>query len=63
MNSPIVPSARTLLLLALFAPVAVVIAALAPEAWIVAPAAALALVVMAALDGILAGRLDDLQLN
>ena len=29
MNSPIVPSARTLLLLALFAPVAVVIAALA----------------------------------
>ena len=63
MNSPIVPSARTLLLLALFAPVAVVIAALAPEAWIVAPAAALALVVMAALDGILAGRLVDLKLH
>jgi uncharacterized protein (DUF58 family) len=52
-----------LLLLALFAPLAVVIAAVAQGAWIVAPAAALALIVVAALDGLLAGRLVDLKLH
>ena len=63
MKSPIVPSARTLALLALLAPLAVVIAATAPGAWIVAPAAALALLGLAALDGVLAGRLIDLTLH
>lgn len=63
MRSPIVPSARTVLLLALASPLAVVIAATAPRAWIVAPAAALALLVVTALDGWLAGRLVDLKLH
>ena len=62
-RSPIVPSARTLVLLALFAPLAVVIAATAPGAWVVAPAAALALLVVTLLDGLLAGRLLDLKLT
>ncbi|WP_338242180.1 DUF58 domain-containing protein [Aurantiacibacter hainanensis] len=54
---PIVPTPRTLVLLALLVPVAVVIAATAPGAWIVAPAAALALLMVAIIDGWLAGRL------
>ncbi len=54
---PIVPTARTLVLLVLLAPVAVLIAATAPSAWIVAPAAALALLLVAVIDGWLAGRL------
>ena len=63
MKAPLVPSARTLLLLALFAPAAVVIAAVAPRAWIVPPAAALALVVLMVLDGLMAARLRDLRLH
>jgi uncharacterized protein (DUF58 family) len=63
MKSPIVPSARTLVLLALLAPLAVVIAATAPGAWIVAPLAALALLALALVDGALAGRLVDLKLH
>lgn len=58
----IVPSARTLALAALAAPVALVIAASAPGAWTVAPAAAAALIVLVVLDGLLAGRLIDLRL-
>jgi uncharacterized protein (DUF58 family) len=63
MKSPIAPSARTLVLLALMAPFAVVIAATAPGAWIVAPAAALALLGVAMVDALLAGRLVDLKLH
>jgi uncharacterized protein (DUF58 family) len=63
MKSPIVPSGRALVLLALFAPLAVVIAATDPGAWTVAPAAALALLVVMVLDGLLAGRLVDLKLH
>jgi len=62
MTSPLVPSARALVLLALFAPLATVIAATAPGAWIVAPAGALALLAMTVLDGWLAGGLRDLRL-
>ena len=54
---PVVPTARTLVLLAMLAPLAVVIAATAPSAWVVAPAAALALLTLAVIDGYLAGRL------
>jgi len=54
---PIVPTARTLVLLVLLLPLAVVIAATAPSAWVVAPAAALALLSLAVLDGWLAGKL------
>ncbi|OYW45718.1 MAG: DUF58 domain-containing protein [Sphingomonadales bacterium 32-68-7] len=63
MTSPIVPSARALVLLALFAPFAVVIAATVPGAWMIAPAAALAFVAMSVADGLLAPRLRDLQLR
>ena len=58
---PIVPSSRALVLLALLVPFAVVIAATAPSAWIVAPCAALALLLMAIIDGWLAGRLLSLD--
>ena len=57
----IVPSARTLVLAALAAPVALVIAATAPGAWVIVPAAGVALLVLVALDGLLAGRLADLR--
>lgn len=63
MKSSLVPSARALVLLALFAPVAAVIAATAPGTWIVAPALALGLVGMTVIDGLLAVRLLDLKLN
>jgi len=58
----IVPSARTVVLAALAAPVALVIAASAPGAWTIAPALAAALLVLVGLDGMLAGRLVDLRL-
>ena len=58
----IVPSARTLLIAALGAPAALVVAAMAPGAWVVAPAAAAALLVMLLLDGLAAGALTDLRL-
>ena len=54
---PIVPTGRTLVLLGLLAPVAVVVAATAPDAWIVAPAAASALLLVTLIDGWLAGGL------
>lgn len=63
MKLPIVPSAKALVILALFAPVAVVIAATAPSAWIIAPAAALTLVLMIVLDGWMAGGLADFDLT
>ncbi|MFA7596106.1 MAG: DUF58 domain-containing protein [Novosphingobium sp.] len=44
------------------APVALVIAAAAPGAWIVAPAAGVMLLVLVLLDGLAAGRLEDLRL-
>jgi uncharacterized protein (DUF58 family) len=63
MKSAVVPSARTLVLLALLAPLAVVIGATAPGAWIVVPVAALALLALAAFDGVMAGPLVDLTLH
>ncbi len=58
---PIVPSARTLVLLVLLAPVALVLAATAPTAWIIAPALGLSLLLVMLLDGWMAGPLVDLQ--
>ncbi|MDD3798305.1 MAG: DUF58 domain-containing protein [Novosphingobium sp.] len=58
----IVPSARTAMLAALAAPVALVVAAVTPGAWVVVPAAGIALLVLVLLDGLAAGRLDDLRL-
>jgi len=59
---PIVPTPRALALLVLLAPIAVMVAATAPSAWIVAPAAGLALLVMVLLDGWMAGSLIDMEL-
>lgn len=59
MKSPIVPSPRALVLLALLAPFAVVIAATAPGAWLAAPVAGLALLAATVIDGWLAGGLRD----
>ncbi len=59
MKFPIIPTGRAAWLAALAAPVAIVIAATAPGAWIFVPAAAAALIVLVVLDGLLAGRLDD----
>lgn len=55
----IVPTARTLALIVLAAPVALVIAASAPGAWVFAPAAAAALLVLVLVDGLAAGTLAD----
>lgn len=63
MKLPIVPSAKALVILALFAPIAVVVAATAPSAWIIAPAAALTLVVMILLDGLMAGGLAEFKIT
>lgn len=57
---PIVPTGRTLVLLALLTPLAVVIAATAPAAWVVAPAAGMTLLALAVVDGWRAGRLTSL---
>jgi len=63
LRSPIVPSARALVLLALLAPLAVVIAATAPGAWLAAPIAAVGLIVLTVIDGLFAPRLLDLKLH
>jgi uncharacterized protein (DUF58 family) len=63
MKAPIVPSAATLACLALLAPLAVVLAALAPAAWVVAPLLGLVLILLAVVDGLLAGRLVELRLH
>lgn len=59
----IVPTRRAAVLLAIAAPVALVIAALAPGAWIVAPAFGGALLALVLADAWLAGRLVDARLT
>jgi uncharacterized protein (DUF58 family) len=63
LNFPILPTARAAWLIALAAPLAIVIAAAAPGAWIVAPAAGVALLVLVLLDGLIAGRLAEWKLQ
>jgi uncharacterized protein (DUF58 family) len=63
MRFPILPTARAAWMTALAAPLAIVIAASAPDAWLVVPAAAVALLVMVLLDGALAGRLVDWRVS
>ena len=63
MKTPsIVPTARTVMLAALAAPVAALLAAFAPGAWIAAPAAAGTLLVLVLLDGTMAARLTEWHL-
>jgi uncharacterized protein (DUF58 family) len=60
-RAPIVPSPRTLLLIAGLAPIAVLVAVIAPQAWLAAPIGGLALLGLAVLDGLLAPRLVDFR--
>lgn len=62
MTFPIFPTTRAAWLIALAAPIAVVIAAARPDAWVIAPAAGAALLVLILLDGLVAGRLQDWQI-
>jgi uncharacterized protein (DUF58 family) len=62
MRSPIVPSGRAVVLLALLAPLAAVLAATAPGLWLAAPLAGVLLLGLTALDGLLAGGLRELRL-
>ena len=59
----IVPTARALILAATAAPLALLIAAVLPIAWIAAPAAGLVLIALIAVDALLAGRLADWRLH
>src|SRR5690606_21049887 len=58
----IVPTRRAVVLLALAAPLAVIVAALAPGAWIVAPALGGALLALVIADALMAGACPDLRL-
>ncbi|WP_324697712.1 DUF58 domain-containing protein [Novosphingobium aerophilum] len=62
-SAPLVPTARAAVLLALAAPVALVIGATRPEAWVVAPAFGLAVLVLILIDGLLAGGMEDLRIS
>lgn len=59
--SPFLPTTRAAVLIALAAPVALLIAALAPGAWVVALVLGLTVFALVAADSVLAGRLVDLQ--
>lgn len=58
---PFVPTTRAAVLIALAAPVALLIAALAPGAWVVAPVLGLTVLALVAADAVLAGRLVDVR--
>ena len=57
----IVPTTRAAVLIALAAPLALLIAAIAPAAWIAAPLLGGGLLLLVLLDALLAGRLVDLR--
>lgn len=59
----IVPTRRSAILLALAAPVALVLAAIAPGAWVAAPALGGALLLLVFVDALAAGRLSDFRLD
>lgn len=59
--APIVPTNRAAMLLGLAAPVALVIAATRPDAWVIAPFAGLAVLALVIIDALLAGRLEDVR--
>ena len=61
--APIVPTARAAMLLALAAPVALVIGATRPDAWLIAPLTGLAVFVLVLLDALWAGRLEDFHVS
>jgi uncharacterized protein (DUF58 family) len=57
----IVPTGRAIMLLAMAAPLALVIAALTPQLWSVAPALAGTLLALIVIDALMAGRLIDVR--
>ncbi|MCT2399033.1 DUF58 domain-containing protein [Novosphingobium mangrovi (ex Huang et al. 2023)] len=59
--APIVPTTRAAALLALAAPVALVIGATRPDAWVIAPLAGIVVFALVFVDALLAGRLEDLR--
>lgn len=59
----IAPTERAAWTAAALAPVAVVIGAASPQAWVIAPLLALALLALVALDAVLAGPLADWELS
>ncbi|MFX8312661.1 hypothetical protein ABTL57_19725, partial [Acinetobacter baumannii] len=59
----LLPSGLAVAALALAAPVALVLAAVAQQLWVVAPALGAALLVLVVLDGLFAGRLDRLDVT
>ncbi len=60
---PFVPTQLAVWLAAGFAPLAVVVAALAPQAWLAAPAAGLFLLVLFVFDVLLAGRVSQWEVK
>ena len=56
---PIVPTERAAWLIDAFAPVALVVAAVNPQLWVIAPIAAAAMVVLVVLDGLMAGGVEE----
>jgi len=61
--APIVPTGRAVALLAGAAPVAVLVAAIAPGLWLAAAGLGLAVLGLIVLDGVLAGRLESLTVG
>lgn len=59
----LIPTARAAWLVAGAAPVALLIAALAPGAWVIAPGIGLVLVLLVLLDALLAGQVEDVALS
>ena len=62
-NLPFVPTQRAAWIAVSAAPVALIIAATAPQAWIIAPIGVLALLMLVMLDATLAGRVDDWEVS
>lgn len=58
-NLPLVPTPRAAWTIAGLAPIAVVIGAFSPQFWLLAPIAALALVVLIVVDGLIAGSCEQ----
>ncbi len=56
---PFVPTARAAWISAIAAPIALVIGAVNPAAWVIAPAAAAVLLALIVLDGLLAGKIAN----
>lgn len=60
-NLPLVPTERAAWLIAGFAPIALVVGAVSPQLWIVAPIAAVAMIALIVIDGLMAGGCEDWQ--